>query len=248
MEAMMKQDLCDAVVVDTIGLISNDAKSDDDQLALEPIQEKYQKLFHLLEQKKIRRYVYFSSGGTIYGDSLMPINEQHVINPLTLYAKSKAMLEALLQDSNLDYLILRPANPYGGYQILHKRQGVIPILVQKALIQETFCMWVDGNSIRDYIYIDDFAHALRLLIQKGISNEIVNIASGHGTSLAEVIHIVETSTGKEIPIKYESSSVPVVEAIVLDITKLKQLTGYRQCISLEEGIRREVQRIQKEEN
>jgi len=247
MEALMKQDLNDAVVVDTIGLIGNDAKSDDDQLALEPIREKYQKLFHLLEQKKIRRYVYFSSGGTIYGDSLLPIDEQHVINPQTLYAKSKAMIEELLQESSLDYLILRPANPYGGYQIRGKRQGVIPILIQKALTQESFCMWVDGNSIRDYIYIDDFTQALKLLIQKDVSNEIVNIASGHGTSLAQVIHTVETATGKKIPIRYESSSVPVVEAIVLDISRLQQLTGYRQSVSLEEGIQKEVQRIQKED-
>ena len=246
-EEMAGRDLEGAVIVDTIGLVSNDAVSEDDALTLEPVREKYRKLFRLLRDKKIRRYVYFSSGGTIYGDSLEPIDEGHVIHPVTLYAKSKEMLEGLLQESQLDYLILRPANPYGGYQVRGKRQGVIPILITKALKREPFTMWTDGGSIRDYIYIDDFARALRLLIAKDVSCEIVNIASGQGTSLNEVIRIVEEATGRKIPIEHASSQVPVVEAIVLDIGKLKRLTGYEPTVSLNEGIRLETQRIEKED-
>ena len=108
-------------------------------------------------------------------------------------------------------------------------------------------MWTDGGSIRDYIYIDDFARALRLLIAKDISCEIVNIASGQGTSLNEVIRTVEEATGRKVPIEHASSQVQVVEAIVLDIGKLKRLTGYEPTVSLNEGIRLETQRIEKED-
>ncbi|MDY3233585.1 MAG: NAD-dependent epimerase/dehydratase family protein, partial [Erysipelotrichaceae bacterium] len=148
--------------------------------------------------------------------------------------------------SDLDYLILRLSNPYGGYQISGKRQGVIPILIRKAYQNDPFEMWIDGDSIRDYFYITDLAQAIRLLIQKEISREIINVGSGIGTSLNEVIHLVEETTGHQIHIVPKSSDVPVVKAIVLDISKLERLTGYQPSVSMQEGIAMENERIRGE--
>lgn len=243
---LSKQDFKDAVIVDAIGLIANNATSDDEALALSTIQDKYASLLRVLREGGAKRFIYFSSGGTVYGSSLQPISEEHELHPQTLYARSKAAVEKTIQDSGMDYLILRLANPYGGYQVAGKRQGVIPILLRKAYLNEPFQMWIDGGSIRDYFYISDLAQAIRLLITEDVREEIVNIGSGIGTSLDSVIGMVEKVTGKKLVIQHQSADVPVVEAIVLDISKIRRLCGYEPSVSMEQGIRAEDARIRKE--
>lgn len=243
---MAKMDVKDAIVVDTVALVANNAESDNDDIALKSIQNKYRILVDCLKEGGAKRFVFLSSGGTIYGDSLEPISEGELIHPKTLYAKSKAAVEDVLQKAHMDYLILRLANPYGGYQIAAKKQGVIPILIRKAIMNETFEMWNNKDSIRDYIYIEDFATALKLLIQNDISREIVNIGSGKGESLETLIQLTEKYTEHKIDIQYKQSNVQQVQAIVLDISKLKRLTGFEPKVSIEQGVQYEVERIKKE--
>lgn len=245
-EALSKLDFKDAVVVDTISLVSNDARSDDEETILENVKKKYEVLIHTLQKGQVKQFIFFSSGGTIYGSHNEKVREDSSVNPQTLYAKSKVMLEKLLQDSGINYLILRLSNPYGGYQIAGKRQGVIPILIRSALLDEPFHLWASSTSVRDYFYIDDLAKAISLLIQNHVQNEIVNVGSGIGSSLDEVIAIVEKETNKKIEITREDSNVPIVDSIVLDIDKLNQLTGYKPSVNLEAGIQLEINRIKEE--
>ena len=245
-DAMARMDLRDAVVVDGIGLVANNARSADEEEQLRSLENRYQILLRTLQAGGIRRFVFFSSGGTIYGPSIKPISELELIHPATLYAKSKARVEEVIQESGVNYLILRVANPFGGYQEPDKRQGVVPILIRKALTDDTFEMWVDRKNTRDYIYITDFARALDLLIAHDINDEIVNIGSGCGTSMDQVLQEVERSTGRTVRIEHRASEVPLVESIVLDISKLRQLTGYQPEVSFSEGVRLETVRIRKE--
>jgi len=245
-DAMASVDFRDAIVVDCIGLIANNARSTDEEAVMQSLERKYLGLFESLKQGGARRLVYFSSGGTIYGPSPDPVPETAAINPLTLYSRSKARVEDVLKGSGLDYLILRIANPFGGYQEPAKRQGVIPILIRKSFLQEPFEMWADGESVRDYLYIRDFAEALKLLAQNDVSNETVNVGSGVGRTLNYVIETVEQHTGKKIEVRRMKSDVPTVESIVLDISKLVSLTGYSPRISFEEGVRLETERIREE--
>ncbi len=245
-EALLKLDFKDAVVVDTISLVSNDARSEDEETILENVKKKYEILIHTLQKGNVKQFIFFSSGGTIYGSHDEKVREDSSVHPQTLYAKSKVMLEKLLQESGINYLILRLSNPYGGYQIAGKRQGVIPILIRSALLDEPFHLWASSTSVRDYFYIDDLAKAISLLIQNNVQNEIINVGSGIGSSLDEVIHIVEKETGKKIEITREDSNVPIVDSIVLDIEKLNKLTGYKPSVDLEEGIQLEIERIKEE--
>ena len=246
--AMAEQDLTDAVVIDAIGLIANNASAENEEDALNRLYIPYRRLISSLKLGGVRLFVFFSSGGTIYGNTDKPISEDHPIDPMSLYAKSKAGIEELIRTSDIPYLILRLSNPFGGYQIAEKKQGVIPILIRKALLDETFEMYVDGNSVRDYFYISDLGQAITGLLECGAVNETVNVGSGQGTSLHEIIHLVEQATGRTIVIAEKTSDVPVVQSIVLNIEKLKNLTGYEPEVSLPEGIARETARIKKEIN
>ncbi|MCR5228510.1 MAG: NAD-dependent epimerase/dehydratase family protein [Solobacterium sp.] len=245
-EELSKMDMEDAVIVDTIALVANDASDINEAEALEKIFGTYRELLKVVKEGHARRFVFFSSGGTVYGDSHEPICENSALHPVSLYAKSKAGIEEVIRNSGADYLILRLSNPFGGYQVAGKRQGVIPILIRKAYLNETFEMWASDDSVRDYFYITDLAEAIAGLIQNDVNCETVNVGSGEPISLSRVIYEVEKSTGKEIKVEYKKSSVHVVQAIVLNIDKLKSLTGYEPKVSFEEGVRLETERIRKE--
>ncbi|MEG1462895.1 MAG: NAD-dependent epimerase/dehydratase family protein [Anaerorhabdus sp.] len=212
----------DAIVFDSISVLSNNAISDNEDEKLLQISNLYEKMFGKLKKYKIKKYYFLSSGGTIYGNSSNPISENHEIHPRTLYAKSKALIEQLLINSGLNFVVLRLTNPYGGYQVTDKKQGVIPIYIERTLKNEEFELWGTPHTIRDYIYIDDFANAVHLCIENNIINQIVNVGSGTGTSLQDIFNEVEKDTQLKTKIKTIPSDVPIVESIVLDITKLKQ--------------------------
>ena len=244
--ALSKLDFRDAVLVDTVALVANNARTSDDEEALQEIERKYRALLNVLKEGGLKRFIYFSSGGTIYGDSEKAIAEDAPINPISLYARSKARVEKVIRESGVDYLILRLSNPFGGYQLTNKGQGVIPILINKALRDEVFEMWISGDSVRDYFYIDDLAKVIDGLIEHDISRETINVGSGVGTSLQEVIHGVEEAVGKTIRIERKSSDVHMVQSIILDTGKLFRLIGYVPDTSIEYGIREEVKRIMEE--
>ena len=245
-EALAKLDVEDAVIIDTVALVANNARTDDDELALQEVENKYRALLGVLKRGKAKRFIYFSSGGTIYGDSDRPISEDAPIDPISLYARSKARTEKLIRESGIDYLILRLSNPYGGYQLKGKSQGVIPILINKALDDEVFEMWTDSSTVRDYFYIDDLAEVICRLIRQDISGETINVGSHVGTSLQEVIDLVEEKTGKNIRIERKESNVHIVQSIILDTDKLYRLCGYVPDTPLTYGIQEEVKRILEE--
>lgn len=240
------KDFEDAIVFDTISILANNAKSDREDEKLLEVSTMYESMFARLKSAGIKKYYYLSSGGTIYGDSALPIAETQAIHPTTLYAKSKAVIEEKLIQSGLDYVILRLSNPYGGYQITDKKQGVIPIYIERTLTHQEFELWGELGTVRDYIYIDDFARAIHLCISQDVTCEIVNIGSGQGNSLKEIFDEVQNLTTMQTQLKVTASVVALVDSIVLDISKLKKLTGFEPSISLHEGIKREIIRIQEE--
>ena len=125
---------------------------------------------------------------------------------------------------------------------------MIPILIRKALLDETFEMYVTGASVRDYFYITDLAKAISGLLEHDAVNETVNVGSGQGTALIDLIHMVEEATDKPIRIEEKQADMPVVQSIVLNIEKLKTITGFEPGVSLREGIALETARIKKELN
>ena len=246
-EDLDKIDFKDATVIDTISLLANNAKSDKEEEVIRSITDKYTFLLNELKNREASRFIFMSSGGTVYGNSSEPISEDAELNPISLYARSKVACEKVIQQSGMPYLILRLANPYGGHQTTDKKQGVIPILIEKALKRDYFEMWASPHSSRDYIYIEDFARAIHLLIEKDIKNEIINIASQTATSLNEILDEVQEQTGMAIEIHHVNSEVPVVDQIVLNIEKLKSLTGFEIETSIQAGIKKEVIRIRDEQ-
>lgn len=170
------------------------------------------------------KLVYFSSGGTIYGSQHGVHNEENASSPISFYGLSKLQTEELIQfyhrAFDLEYLIIRPSNPYGFGQNINGKQGLIAVLLGKILYNKTVQIFGDGNAVRDYIYIDDLAYYVSELVFSNISNQIINIGTGKGYSINEIIKIIESIANIEAKKEFLESRNFDVNKIILDVSKL----------------------------
>ena len=238
----------DAVVIDTLSLFPFNFETENESQFLAEFVGKYKQLYTWFNQARIRQYIYLSSGGTVYGNCTIPCREDFPLNGygLNLYSTSKVILEQVIAQSGMPYTILRLSNPYGGYQLTNRKQGVIPVLIESALFQKTFQCWNTLESKRDYIYISDVAKAIQLIIENHLVHDIYNVAEGRSNTLGTIIDMVQTITHQTIPMEINIQNEGIVTDSMLDITKLHQASGFVADIDLFTGIGYEVQRIKKE--
>ena len=186
------------------------------------------KLMEICAKENIK-FVYFSSGGTIYGNrsTMQPFVETDEMAPISYYGWSKQMMENSILFKNrtekLKYLIVRPSNPYGHGQNLHGKQGLVAVAIGKILEDKPVEVWGDGSAIRDYIYIDDLAKVFYQLIDKEVCNETVNLGSGRGYSVNDVLAFLKIITKKDFKIVYENARPMDVSNMVLDTEKMQRL-------------------------
>lgn len=191
----------------------------------------------------VRKIIFVSSGGTVYGvPRQTPIPENHPTEPVCAYGIGKLAIEKYLELyrvlHGLDYAVLRLANPYGEYQRTHGAQGAIPIFMHQALNHETIEIWGDGSVIRDYIYIGDAVAALIRVMSHDGPERVFNIGSGIGTSLNELVRILQDVTGQAIACRYVAGRNFDVPASVLDISRARTVLGWYPRVALREGIQR----------
>lgn len=193
--------------------------------------------------KRNVKFIYFSSGGTIYGDrkgEKNPFVENDSVAPISYYGWTKQMMENSILFMNrtqgLRYLTLRPSNPYGHGQNLHGKQGLIAVALGKVLAGEPITVWGDGSSVRDYIYIDDLSRAVAELLENDkIINTTLNIGSGVGLSVNDIINIIRDVVEEDVNVNYVSERRADVSSVVLNTNKLRQLIPFSP-IGIKEGI------------
>ena len=132
--------------------------------------------------------------------------------------------------------IVRPANVYGGYDNFNPANAmVIPSLIRKAQENDVLEVWGDGSAVRDFIHADDVAKGMIFAVENKITDPI-NLGSGKGYSIKEVVEMVVKCSGKDIPIKWLTDK-PSGDALRLfDMTRAKSY-GFDISVDLEEGIK-----------
>jgi UDP-glucose 4-epimerase len=208
------------------------------------------RLFQAAVRAGVKKVIFPSSGGTIYGKTLgEPLRESSPLNPVNPYAISKLAIERYLdyfnQSSGLEYLILRYSNPYGERQNPYAKQGVIPIFLNKIKNNEKPVIYGDGSAIRDYIYIKDAVDATVSVFESRTHERVFNIGSGIETSLNQLIGIMSEVTGRECIPDYIKDTGFYLPKFVLDVSKIKQKTGWEPSVDLHEGIKRTWEWIKK---
>ena len=184
-------------------------------------------LMEFCANEKIK-FVYFSSGGTIYGNrtTFQPFVETDNMEPISYYGWSKQMMENSIlfknRTQNLKYLIIRPSNPYGHGQNLYGKQGLVAVAIGKIIENKSVEVWGDGSAIRDYIYIEDLASVFYQLINKDICNEKINLGRGRGYSVNDVLAFLKIISKVDFKIEYKNARPVDVSNMVLDVEKMKR--------------------------
>jgi len=197
-------------------------------------------LIHYLGDKSIP-LIFFSSGGTIYGNSnLLPTPEPANSNPICYYGISKFLIERIIlneaKENGLKYLIIRPSNPYGVGQQKNKNQGIIPRIFDALLKNSNFEIW-GKDTIRDYIEVSDLATIIVKIISQKVYNQTLNVSTGVGTSISELINIIQKITESQlnyniIPVEHET-----IEVSIPSNHNLKTIIPDLKLKSIEEGLR-----------
>ncbi|GBQ19217.1 NAD-dependent epimerase/dehydratase family protein [Gluconacetobacter sacchari] len=180
-------------------------------------------LLDLCRTAGVRKLVFASSGGTVYGiPKHVPIRETMETFPISAYGIAKLTIEKFLYLyeylHGLNSVALRIANPFGPYQDPGKKQGIIAAAIASIFADRPVEIWGDGTVVRDFIYIDDVISAFIAAAVYDGPERIFNIGSGIGRSINDVVASVGRAMGVEAPRRiYRQGRASDVPVNVLDI-------------------------------
>lgn len=198
-------------------------------------------LFDASVQHGVKKIVFISSGGTVYGkEAACPLPENTPTNPISSYGVQKITIEKLLYLYNymygLDYRIIRLANPYGPYQRPNGVLGAVTTFTYKALKGDEVQVYGDGSVVRDFIYIDDAVRGILNIVNGENKHHTFNLGCGYGTSISEVLKTIEFALGIKMNIVHKNGRAVDVPVNYLDISRYEKYFGKLNPLSLEEGI------------
>lgn len=202
------------------------------------------KLLEACVRQGIKRFVFISSGGTVYGEPIGTRSFKETDNtaPISSYGIQKLMIEKYLHlfyhQHQLDYKVIRLANPYGPGQNPKGQVGAIAVLLDRALKDQAITIFGDGTSVRDYIYIDDAIEGIVRIADAETEHSVFNLGSGQGTSLVTILEKIQKVTQKELDIRYEDRRAADLAYSVLDTDRYQQSFPEHALTDLEEGIMR----------
>ncbi len=197
-------------------------------------------LLESMTRAKVKRLIYLSSGGTVYGiPKQLPVTEEHSLNPICSYGVVKVAIEHYIgmfkELYGLQPIILRPSNPYGARQGHGGVQGALSTFLSNTIANKPITIWGDGETQRGYIYAKDMAVLCRLAVESDAQGTF-NVCSGKSYSLNQLLTFIKTVTGITPNVSYQSGRAFDIKSIVLDIGKAKKTFAWSPQYSIEEGI------------
>ncbi len=201
------------------------------------------RLFQAAREIGVLRILFPSSGGTVYGSQpKYPATEDSPLEPTTSYSAVKVALEkflGLLRQQGTDSIVYRIGNAYGPHQRgWISQQGVVSVLLRAALLDEVVPVVAAGNTVRDYIFVEDVIDAILCSFNRPHRFHVYNVGSGKGTSLRTVVGLVEKVTGRRLRTISQEKRLGETTRIVLNSRRICREFGWRPKTSLLQGIRK----------
>lgn len=196
------------------------------------------RLCEMASERKIRM-IFLSSGGTVYGEQQhQPVAETAGVNPINHYASLKICIESVIRtfraQKKLDAIVARISNPYGPGQDYLRGVGFIDAVLKRTLNGETTEIWGDGETVRDYIAIDDVCGMLAALMEYQGPYDLFNLSSGEGISQNDILNILRQA-GLEVHVNYKESRNVDLKKIILDNSRIQQIY-HKPLKSFREGL------------
>ena len=204
---------------------------------------------------KVRKFVWISSSAAYPPSGDKPVREDELFNgdpyekyfPVAWMKRYTEILCRMYSEKLTDPMptvVLRPSNIYGPYDDFEfETSHVMAALIRKVVERhDPLEVWGTGDDVRDLIYIDDFIDAMILATEKTESYNPINIASGRGYSIKEILQmILEVDGYTDANIKFNTSKPSTIPIMLIDITKADTVLGFKAKTGLREGIRRTIE-------
>lgn len=190
------------------------------------------------------RFIFVSTGAVYGHQDDFPISERITPRPLTPYAVSKLTGERYLNFyqnvHGIPYVALRPGNVYGPRQDSSAESGAIGIFATQLMRGEQVYINNDGQTTRDYIYVDDVVSAL---IKSAESDYVgvLNVGTGRETSTNSLFEVTASVVGAQASPEYREEIGDTVKRVGLDISAARSELGWQPEIDIEEGISKTVE-------
>jgi UDP-glucuronate 4-epimerase len=188
----------------------------------------------------VGKFVYVSSAA-VYGLRHQgPCKETDPADrPLTAYAASKKAGESLTwlahQQHGLDVAVLRAFAVYGPRQ---RPDQVIHRVARKLLAAEPLELPGDGTQVFDFVYVDDAVDAVVRALDAVKGFEVVNVGSGRGTTLGELLERLAAAAGLTPTVTHGPADPTIPPVSLADLAKAERLLGWRPTTELDDGLRR----------
>ncbi|WP_126937390.1 NAD-dependent epimerase/dehydratase family protein [Veillonella sp. CHU740] len=180
------------------------------------------------------------SSAAVYGDlETLPLTEELQGIPRSCYGLTKLTTEGYLriyeESFGLPYICYRYANVYGPRQGNGGEGGVISIFCEQVVKGETLVVYGDGTQTRDFVYVDDVVEANILGLRDDVTG-IINVSTGTGISLNDLMNTLEEITNTTINREYQEPRIGDIKHSLLSTEKASQVLGYAPTWSLRDGL------------
>lgn len=193
------------------------------------------------EASRVKRIVFASSGGAVYGDSVrIPTPEDEHTSPTSPYGCAKRAAEKYLQTitrhSAMELVNLRFANVYGPRQTGRGEAGVIGIFLRHLLDGEECTIFGDGNQTRDFVFVEDVVDALVKALETRTPGTY-NVGTGVETTVNDVYALLAWLTGSKKKAQLKPANAGEQLRSVLDCSRAQRVLGWSPRVSIEEGLK-----------
>ncbi len=210
-------------------------------------------LLEAARQAGVKRLVYPFGGCSYPKNAPNPINEESLFGGLPdensmFYSIAKAtsflQLQAYKRQYGLDWIAVVPGNVYGPYDnFSDKGSHVIPGLIRRFHFakengDKSITAWGTGSPVRDFIYSEDVADALIAALERYHGDMPINISSGKGVTIKELVEMVKDAVGFEGGISWDKTKPDGHPVKIFDVARMKKELGFEPKTDLASGIRR----------
>ena len=190
--------------------------------------------------------VVHTSTSEVYGTArVVPITEDHPIEPQSPYAASKVgsdkLMDSYYRSYDLPMVIVRPFNTYGPHQ---SARAVVPTIISQALASDRLKLGA-LDPRRDLTFVEDTARGFEAAATSDAAvGHTIQLGTGHDVSVGEVVELVGEIIGKELTVETDEARIrppkSEVMRLISDPSKAAELTGWRPEVQLREGLERTI--------